>query len=58
LAQLGDQPINLGMIFRPLVGGKAEHIAVIIAKLGVAQRHRWSPSICEARATASVVPVA
>src|SRR6266542_4253449 len=44
-AQFRDEPVNLGVVFRSLVGREPENVAVVITELRVAQRHdRLLPS--------------
>ncbi|MCY4240348.1 MAG: hypothetical protein OXD36_01230, partial [Rhodobacter sp.] len=35
MAEFRDEAINLLMVFLPLVGRKAEHVAIVVAQLGV-----------------------
>jgi hypothetical protein len=48
-AQLSDQSVDLGVVFLPLVGGQAQHVAVVVSNLSIAQRHLAPPYIAGVR---------
>jgi hypothetical protein len=49
IAQFVDQAIDLGVVLGALVRRQTQNVAVVVAKLGIAQRHQASLSVSERR---------